>query len=138
MNEINEYADEMIRTYGVNVYKAVHESKLRGDVLIFFMKNPFHMTISQVSRSMRVDYSNIKRVIKGGGGHYAKDRALIFLGLLNYEESNGEETYSINFQGFNAAVILEKERESKSSDQSDQPVKNTAFKERNAGSNRNK
>lgn len=117
MEEINVYADEMIRVYGLTVYNALHNSKLRGDVLIFFKRNPVYMTISHVSKSMHVDYSNIKRVINGKGGNYTKNRALVRLRLLTREESDGGEVYIINIEGFKAAELLEKERESELSDQ---------------------
>lgn len=111
MNDINEYADEMMRVYGFKVYRALHDSQLRGDVLIFFKINPFYMATSHVSKSMRVDYSNIKRVIDGDGKHYAKDKGLYALRLLDRKKTVDGNVYSINFEGFHAAKILEKERE---------------------------
>lgn len=109
---INIYASEMIRVFGPKVYYALHDSKLRGDVLIFFKNNPFYLTINIISKTMHIDYSNIRGVVCGDGGNYSKDKGLARLGLLASKKTRGEKAYIINQKGLKAAKLLEKERES--------------------------
>ncbi len=101
--------DEILRVYGYEIYNALHDSKLRGEVLLFFKNNPTEISISFVSKEMHVDYSNIKGVITGEGGKYRKDRALVYLDLLIHKKTvDGSELYIISPNGFNIANILER------------------------------
>ena len=105
--------EEILRVYGYEMYNALYESKLRGDVLLFFNDNPMEMSISYISKKMHIDYTNIKGIVTGEGGNYKKDRSLVNLGLLICNRlKSGKFVFSIGQRGIKVARLLGSSRQS--------------------------
>jgi predicted transcriptional regulator with HTH domain len=96
--------------YGYDISYSLERSPLRVKVLLCFFNQQSSLTLSEVSRNLSIDYSNIKGIITGKGGKYKEERALVGLGILILEKSlDGIDRYRLSQKGYEIAKILKEE-----------------------------
>jgi predicted transcriptional regulator with HTH domain len=96
--------------YGYDTCYSLERSPLRVKVLLYFLDQQSPLTLTDVSRGLLIDYSNIKGIITGKGGKYKKNRALVNLGILIPEKGPDDiDTYHLSQKGHEIAKILKEE-----------------------------
>lgn len=107
---MERWQKEIREQYGHDISYSLERSPLRIKVLLHFLDQQSPLSLSEVSRGLLIDYSNIKGIITGKGGKYKKNRALVYLGILISKEGpDDNDIYHLSQQGYEIAKILKEE-----------------------------
>lgn len=81
-----------------NIIRSLNRSELRRKVLFYLLSiNPYRSYLSEISRAVKSDPSNVKGCLEGLGVRYTGEESLVGLGLVSFEQSkNGFKYYKIN------------------------------------------
>ncbi|GGM73887.1 transcriptional regulator [Thermogymnomonas acidicola] len=81
-----------------NVIRSLNRSELRRKVLFYLLSiYPYRSYLSEISRAVRSDPSNVKGCLEGLGVRYTGEESLVGLGLVVVEQSkNGFRYFKVN------------------------------------------
>ncbi|ADG13162.1 Protein of unknown function DUF1495 [Methanocaldococcus infernus ME] len=89
------------------VIRSLNKSKLRKKILYYLYKIYPHATyLSEISRRVRSDPSNVLGCLKGLNGRYNGHFSLIELGLVECKEVNGMKLYKLTEYGKKIVEVL--------------------------------
>ncbi len=81
-----------------NILRSLNRSELRRKVLFYLLSiYPYRSYLSEISRAVKSDPSNVKGCLEGLGVRYTGEESLIGLGLIIVEQSrNGFKYFKVN------------------------------------------
>ncbi len=81
-----------------NVIRSLNRSELRRKVLFYLLSiYPYRSYLSEISRAIKSDPSNVKGCLEGLGVRYTGEESLVGLGLVNVEQTkNGFKYFKVN------------------------------------------
>jgi predicted transcriptional regulator with HTH domain len=81
-----------------NIIRSLNRSELRRKVLFYLLSiYPYRSYLSEISRAVKSDPSNVKGCLEGLGVRYTGEESLIGLSLVTVEQTkNGFKYYKIN------------------------------------------
>ncbi|MHB1492436.1 MAG: putative transcriptional regulator [Thermoplasmataceae archaeon] len=81
-----------------NIIRSLNRSELRRKVLFYLYSiYPYRSYLSEISRAIKSDPSNVKGCLEGLGIRYTREECLVGLGLVVIEESKkGFRYFKIN------------------------------------------
>jgi len=89
------------------IIRSLNKSKLRKKILFFLYKiYPQGVYLSELSRWVKSDPSNVLGCLKGMGTRYNGHYSLIELGLVKCIDENGMKIYAITDYGRNVVEYL--------------------------------
>ena len=89
------------------ILRSLNKSKLRKKILYFLYRiAPQGVYLSELSRCVKSDPSNVLGCLKGMGNRYNGNFSLIEMGLVKCVEEDGMKIYSITKYGKNVVECL--------------------------------
>ncbi len=81
-----------------NIIRSLNRSELRRKVLFYMLSiHPYRSYLSEISRAVKSDPSNVKGCLEGLGVRYTGEESLVSLGLISIEQTkNGFKYYKVN------------------------------------------
>ena len=81
-----------------NIIRSLNRSELRRKVLFYMLSiYPYRSYLSEISRAVKSDPSNVKGCMEGLGVRYTGEESLVGLGLISIEQTkNGFKYYKVN------------------------------------------
>lgn len=81
-----------------NIIRSLNRSELRRKVLFYLLSiYPYRSYLSEISRAVKSDPSNVKGCLEGLGVRYTNEESLVGLGLVSVEQSkNGFKYFKVN------------------------------------------
>jgi hypothetical protein len=81
-----------------NIIRSLNRSELRRKVLFYMLSiYPYRSYLSEISRAVKSDPSNVKGCLEGLGIRYTGEESLVGLGLISIEQTkNGFKYYKVN------------------------------------------
>ena len=81
-----------------NVIRSLNRSELRRKALFYLLSiYPYRSYLSEISRAIKSDPSNVKGCMEGLGVRYTGEESLVGLGLISIEQTkNGFKYYKVN------------------------------------------
>ena len=81
-----------------NIIRSLNRSELRRKVLFYMLSiYPYRSYLSEISRAVKSDPSNVKGCLEGLGVRYTGEESLVGLGLISVEQTkNGFKYFKVN------------------------------------------
>lgn len=86
------------------IIECIWSSRLRENALRYLREHPEGMKASEITRDIHTDASSFTGIMIGNGRKFSKEKALIVLGLVRREKTNGKYRYYITENGI---LVLE-------------------------------